>query len=65
MMPAPRSVGAGEARLARSWSVPGGCCDERMLQLQRQRDDFPAVQLNYRRHGIDPKARQVILHGWR
>jgi hypothetical protein len=36
-----------------------------MLQLQRQRDDFPAVQLNYRRHGIDPKARQVILHGWR
>jgi hypothetical protein len=34
---------------------------DRMIDLQRRRDDFPAVQLNYRQYGIDKRAKEILL----
>jgi hypothetical protein len=34
-----------------------------LVELQRQRDDFACVSLNFRDHGIDPAAKRLILRG--
>jgi hypothetical protein len=34
-----------------------------VVELQRQRDDFACVSLNFRDHGIDPEAKRLILRG--